>query len=109
MSASTGCKPTIRTYLLAEEQAIVDAMAAYQRALADLQAACEHRTVLRHEGKDYKSFRVCEDCGITCIAAWDSPVHAKGERSLLGKRYYAVDWPTFARTTAAVKLEGQTW
>lgn len=100
---------TLRTYLVAEERAIEDAKQAYRTALAALQSACQHKVILKHESSDYTTFRVCEDCGVTCIAAWDSPARAKGERALMDRRTYAVSWPTFAKTTACVKLEGQTW
>lgn len=100
---------TKRQYLTAEEGAIKAAKRTYQEALAALQAQCDHKTVLKHEDSHYVAFRVCEECGITCIANWDSPVHAKGERSLMQRRTYSVNWPTFAKTTAYVKLEGQAW
>lgn len=91
---------TKRQYLTAEEGAIKAAKRTYQEALAALQAQCDHKTVLKHEDSHYVAFRVCEECGITCIANWDS---------LMQRRTYSVNWPTFAKTTAYVKLEGQAW
>lgn len=85
---------------LAEQAAAIDAAeAVYRAALADLQAACEHRTILRYEDRDYTEFRVCEDCGVTCRARWGSSVHVQpgSEVSLMGKRYYSVSWPEYAR------------
>lgn len=94
-------------YLAAQEAAIDAAEAAYRTALEDLQANCSHPTVLRYENSDYKAFRVCEDCGVSCQAQWDSPVHVLtgSEVSLMGKRYYSVSWPQYARALPRRTLE----
>lgn len=91
---------TLTAKYLAEHEAAIDAAeAAYRAALANLQATCGHHTVLRYEDSDYMAYRVCEDCGVTCRAQWDSPVHVRegSETSLMGKRYYSVSWPEYAR------------
>lgn len=96
----TSTQPAQAAKYLAEQEAGIDAAeAAYRAALADLQAHCPHTVVLRHEDSDYLAFRVCEGCGASCRAQWDSPVHIRpgSEASLMGKRYYSVSWPQYAR------------
>lgn len=88
-----------RTYLLLEEKAIDDAKKAYREAVFKLQEECEHNTILEHIDREYEMFRVCEDCGATCRAAWSSPVWAYGNLAIFGGRAYKVDWPGFAKAT----------
>lgn len=97
---TTGTQNTSTVKYLAEHEAAIDATeVAYRAALVDLQANCPHTTVLRYQDSDHMSFRVCEDCGVACRAQWDSPAHVRkgSEASLMGKRYYAVSWPQYAR------------
>lgn len=95
---STQTAPAVK-YLAEQAAAIDEAEASYRAALVDLQANRPHMTVLRHQDCDYMAFRVCEDCGVSCRAQWDSPVHVRkdGEASLMGKRYYSVSWSQYAR------------
>lgn len=78
------------TYLAQEAQAIEDAKAAYLEALRELQANCDHETVLKYTNSEYRTTRICEDCGYFETAQWDSPLRYKDQN--LVKRAYDVSW-----------------
>lgn len=94
-----GRKKNTNKYLLAEAKAILDAEEAYRKALIELQEKCAHRAILEHVDSHYEMFRVCEDCGTTCRAAWSSSVHAYGNMAIFSGRAYKVGWTEFAQAT----------
>lgn len=84
-------------YLENEFKAVVDAEVAYLTALEKLQAECDHPVVLKTTTSDYKTHRVCEDCGYHESVQWDSPMRYKDQR--LVKRAYDVSWSEYIDVT----------
>ena len=89
MSEQTAEKDATR-YLVAEWQAVVEAQHAYLDALDSLQATCAHPTILMFTSSEYRTSRVCEECGYTESVQWDSPYKYKDQRLL--RRAYDVSW-----------------
>lgn len=81
-------QPDWTPYLHDEWRAVMRAQRAYVAGLAELQATCEHPTVLRHEGTHGHIVRVCEGCGYHESVRWDSPFGYRDQR-LLGRAYEA--------------------
>ena len=80
-------------YLEKEAAAIEQAKDEYRAALAELQANCEHKVVLKHTDEYYKTHRVCEDCGLHESVQWDSDYRYQ-YKGLLG-RAYDVSWKEY--------------
>lgn len=79
----------------AELQAVRDAKAAYEARVAEIQAECDHPTILKHTTEGYMTYRVCEECGYNERSQWDSGYRYKDQRLL--KRSYDVSWSEFYR------------
>lgn len=75
------------TYLEKETDAIYKAYAAYEKALAELQATCEHNTLLEAGRQSMQFFsdlpyiRICEDCGV------EAESHYGSWKKLAGRAY----------------------
>lgn len=66
----------MKTYLQLHTDAIYKAYHEYEKALAHLQATCEHKVILEADRqsqtyfRDLPYMRVCEDCGVEEESAW---------------------------------------
>jgi hypothetical protein len=89
-------------YLEEEYKAAVRGEVAYMDALLELQASCDHKTILKFTDSNYTTFRVCEDCGYNESAMWDSPYKYKDQR--LCQRAYDVSRAEFYSATPRLRL-----
>jgi hypothetical protein len=74
------------------EYKIYEAYRAYDQALEELQARCEHKVVLGYAERQMENRRICEDCGYEEANRWGNQYRW----DKLGGRVYEVSWSVFS-------------